>query len=145
MTRKATEHKYQCAVIRACKLLEFQYPELKYLYAVPNGSQRHIAVAVKLKAEGVKRGVPDLVLPVMIPNGPGSLYIEMKSDDGKPTETQQDYLRFLHAQGFEVHICRAPDEAITHIKDYMERYNKAKQAYKNYRKSPSIFARPQAD
>ncbi|MGH9837274.1 MAG: hypothetical protein ACREEM_00645 [Blastocatellia bacterium] len=39
------------------------YPVLKLLYAVPNGGDRNLYVARKLKAEGVMAGVADLCLP----------------------------------------------------------------------------------
>lgn len=39
-------------------------PELAYLHHVPNGGDRSPAVAGKLKAEGVLRGVPDYFLDV---------------------------------------------------------------------------------
>ena len=38
-------------------------PELALLFHPPNGGSRHIAEATKLKAMGVRKGVPDLLLP----------------------------------------------------------------------------------
>jgi len=50
------EHKIQVSIA--------QYLDLKGLcwWAVPNGGQRNLKVAKKLKAEGVKTGVPDITL-----------------------------------------------------------------------------------
>lgn len=38
-------------------------PELEYMHHVPNGGKRDRATAVALKRQGVKAGVPDIVLP----------------------------------------------------------------------------------
>lgn len=40
------------------------HPELERLYHIPNGGKRYATTAKRLKAEGVKAGVPDLCLPV---------------------------------------------------------------------------------
>ena len=58
------EHQEQCALMDWARLSEKRYPELKWLFAVPNGGKRSKAVAGKLKASGVKPGVLDLNLPV---------------------------------------------------------------------------------
>ena len=60
------------------------YPELALLYHIPNEREDKIQTAI-LKSMGVKKGVPDLHLP--IPSGEfHSLYIEMKALDGKPAK-----------------------------------------------------------
>lgn len=50
-------------------------PEAAMLFAVANGGDRHTAVAARLTAEGVRRGVSDLVL--MLPAG-RTIFIEVK-------------------------------------------------------------------
>lgn len=52
-------------------------PELALLYHIPNGGSRHKAEAARLRAEGVRSGVPDLCLPVPR-GGCHGLYIELK-------------------------------------------------------------------
>ena len=54
------EHNLQIACVRWFRL---QYPK-HLIYAIPNGGRRNVAVAAKLKAEGVLPGVPDLHIPV---------------------------------------------------------------------------------
>jgi hypothetical protein len=39
-------------------------PEVAWAFHVPNGGHRHITVAAQLKAQGVKAGVPDILIPV---------------------------------------------------------------------------------
>ena len=62
MTR--TEHEEQALVIQWAELHKRTLPGLELLHAIPNGGDRDVRVATKLKAEGVKAGVPDLLLPV---------------------------------------------------------------------------------
>lgn len=57
-------------------------PELEYLHHVPNGGKRDKATATALKRQGVKAGVPDIVLPA-VRAGYHGLYIELKA--GKNT------------------------------------------------------------
>ena len=53
-------------------------PELEYMYHVPNGGKRDAATATALKRQGVKAGVPDIVLPA-VRAGYHGLYIELKA------------------------------------------------------------------
>ena len=110
----------QCAVIQACRMLEGRYPEVRYLLAIPNGGHRYPAVAAKLKAEGVRSGVPDLLAPLPIPGGPAGLWIEMKSPGGVVSQNQQDYLRFLQEVGFKTEVCYSAQDAVDAIRNYLE-------------------------
>jgi hypothetical protein len=63
-------------------------PDIDLLHAIPNGGHRNKATAGRLKAEGVKRGVPDICLPV--PRGVyASLYIELKRKSGGAVTPEQ--------------------------------------------------------
>lgn len=79
-------------------------PELKWLYAVPNGGQRDARVAAGLKAEGVKAGVHDLMLPVPR-HGFHGLYIEMKKPGGRASLEQKDFGKFVDGQGYLAVLC----------------------------------------
>ena len=62
-----------------------KYPELKLMFAIPNGGSRHPIEAVNLKTSGVKAGGPDIFLPVA--RGEYKcLWVEMKSEKGKKKE-----------------------------------------------------------
>ena len=116
---KVTEHEIQRELIRICVLHEHIYPELRHIFAIPNGGHRHIAVAVKLKAEGAKRGVPDLCLPVAR-RGSHSLWIEMKTQKGRLSTHQKEFIGFLQLQGHRVEVCRSAAEAWNTIQVYLE-------------------------
>ena len=70
-----TEHQIQTCVMEWAEGQLIQHPELKMLYAIPNGGARNAITGALLKAEGVKPGVPDLCLPVARGKYHG-LYIE---------------------------------------------------------------------
>lgn len=83
-----TESQEQIDFIQWCKRNQETYPELKKIFAIPNGGHRHIATASRLKLEGVKPGVPDLFLSVAR-RGFHGLYIEMKRIKGGSVSKEQ--------------------------------------------------------
>lgn len=95
------------------------YPELRWMYAVPNGGSRNIAEARNLKRQGVKSGVSDIVLP--LPRGKyHGAYIEMKVGRNKASDNQKDFLEFVNSQGYCGVVCYGFEEA----KDFIVRYMK---------------------
>lgn len=95
-----TEHEEQAALVRWAGYSRSRYPQLEWLYAIPNGGVRAWKTAALLKAEGVKRGVPDLCLPV--PMGPfHGAYIEMKRiAESRVTDAQNLWRSHLQASGY---------------------------------------------
>lgn len=114
----STEHDEQARLIRLCDWHAPRYPALRMLYAVPNGAQRHKAVAAKLKAEGVRAGVPDLVLAAAR-DGYHGLYLEMKTMKGRASPQQKDWLARLDAEGYRAVMCRGYAAAWAEICDYL--------------------------
>lgn len=111
----ATEHEEQSAVV---EWAEYR-PEIRdHLFAIPNGGKRDIRVARKLKAEGVRPGVPDMFLA--LPRGRcHGLFIEMKSDNGRPSQNQKIWGDRLQRQGYHWVVCRGAQEAIAAIQNYL--------------------------
>ena len=58
------EHREQKALFEWVNASVKKHPDLLEMYAVPNGGKRHVSVARKLKAEGVRAGRPDINLDV---------------------------------------------------------------------------------
>lgn len=112
------EHREQEALFEWTAYNEARIPELALLYAVPNGGARHPMVAAKLKAEGVKPGVPDMFLPVARRMWHG-FYIEMKAGDNKPTDEQTQWIEALKAQGYCVDVSYGWQEAARKILAYL--------------------------
>lgn len=100
------------------KLNERQYPELALLHAIPNGGHRIKAVAVQMRKEGVRPGVPDVCLPVAR-QGFHGLYIEMKYGRNIASDNQIAWMDALETQGFRVALCYSCEEATVVILDYL--------------------------
>lgn len=119
---KNLEHQEQTTLMRWAEYQSKKLPELALLFAIPNGGARHPAVAGKLKAEGVKAGVPDLFLPVprnvqgIAFNG---LFIEMKAGRNKPTMAQIEWHVRLSQQGYRVSVCYGWEAARDLITEYL--------------------------
>ena len=107
-----TEAQHQVTLIRWTQQSEIRqrFPELALLYHIPNGGKRDVIEAKHLKAQGVKSGVPDLHLPVSR-KGYNGLYIEMKTDIGRPTENQKWWIEKLNIQGNYAVVCHSWEEA----------------------------------
>ena len=113
-----TEHQEQSLLIAWARMTEHHWPELALLHAIPVGGKRHPAVAKKLKAEGVKKGVPDLCLPVAR-HGYHGLYIELKVKGRYPTKEQKWWLEQLTAQGYQAVVCHGFAQAVDVITEYL--------------------------
>lgn len=97
---------------------ESKYPELKLLLHIPNGGQRPLSEAKRFKAQGVKAGVPDLLLPVAC-NGYHGLFIEMKSMSGRASKDQLYWIDELNKEGYLAVICYGWTEAANKIMEYL--------------------------
>jgi hypothetical protein len=129
-----TEHAEQVALFDRARLNEAAIPELRLLFAVPNGALRpyktrrgadgrevrYSPIGQKLAEEGVKRGVPDVWLPVAR-GGYHGLVIEMKCGSNKPTAEQVVWLDALAAEGWLAIVCWTHEEAWGVILEYLER------------------------
>lgn len=106
-------------------------PELRWLHHIPNGGSRgdteksRAIEGGKLKSQGVKRGVLDIMLPVRR-NGFCGLYIEMKkpgaekSKNGGLTDEQIEFGRFVIAQGYKCELCYSWRQAAEVIEKYLQ-------------------------
>ena len=93
------------------------------IFAVPNGGERDVRVASRLRAEGVSSGVPDLCVPAL------RLWIEMKRRRGGTTSDAQDaWIAYLRAEGYSVEVAAGSDEAISHIMVHAEERERARRA-----------------
>ena len=114
------EHKEQCAVIDWWRSAHkgFGLPEFA-LFAIPNGGSRHMLTAVRLKAEGVRSGIPDLFLAVVRGRN-GGLWCEMKSSTGVLSDSQFVVTNYLQDAGYIVIVCRSSVAAIEAITNYLK-------------------------
>ena len=100
-------------------MMSKRYRELSLLFHIPNGGARSKATAGKLKAEGVKTGVPDMFLPVAR-GGYHGLFIELKVKPNKTTENQDIWIAELKKQGYAVEVCYGWREASVVLENYLK-------------------------
>lgn len=80
------------------------------IIAIPNGGARNRVVGMKLKAEGVSAGVPDLFVPAW------HLWIEMKRrHGGRLSPVQVDWLSYLGNCGDTIIVGYGADDAIKQV------------------------------
>lgn len=115
-----TEAQEQELLFEWAELKSGMYPDLRLMFHIPNGGSRNVIEGKNLKRQGVKKGVPDIFLPV--PRwGWHGLFIEMKkADGGRPTPEQREYLNELNDRGYCAEICHGFGEASKFILDYLE-------------------------
>ena len=94
-------------------------PELDLLFHVPNGGSRDKREAARLKAQGVRAGVPDLCLPVPTSQYHG-LFIELKFGRNRPSEEQIKWLEALKKQGYKTAVCYGWEDAKDVILNYLQ-------------------------
>lgn len=114
-----TESQEQIIIFQWCNRNKNEYPELNFIFAIPNGGKRNIVTASRLKLEGVKPGVPDMFLPVARHNYHG-LFIELKRLKGGAVSIHQEsWKNNLRAQGYAVATAKGAVRAITIIAAYL--------------------------
>lgn len=96
------------------------------MFAIPNGTflngnkLQRAKQMNRLKAEGLKVGVPDTFIPIAS-NGYHGLFIEMKRKKGSATSAEQKaWIISLNAQGYKAVICKGADEAIRVLEEYLK-------------------------
>ena len=87
-----SEHDEQVSLFQEMALRAKQDPRWGKAFAIPNGGLRNVIVAKKLRAEGVRKGVSDIFIPV--PAGPYcGMFLEMKRRKGGFVSQEQcDFL-----------------------------------------------------
>ena len=107
---KDLEHKEQVALVQWLRIKKIPHN------ATPNGGYRNISTAVKLKAEGVVAGFPDIT--IFLPNF--VLYIEMKRKGGTIQANQKEWISYLNSLSYaHAIVCYGAKEAIEKIEELL--------------------------
>ena len=121
----AHEHNEQVKLFRWAFSNEDIHPELKMMFAVPNGGVRggnprqRTINGLRLKQEGVRNGVPDIFLAV--PKGIyHGLFIEMKHGKNVMSEDQVKWKDKLLSFGYDFSLCYSYEIAKTRILEYLD-------------------------
>ncbi len=125
-----SESAQQKALFCWAALAQKTYPELRWLFHVPNGGQRSAVAGARLRAEGARRGVWDIFLPVTRRRSPGGiwsgLWIEMKAPglqnrkNGGLTDEQFLFRNFVEENCYFTAVCYGWEEAKTVIETYLK-------------------------
>lgn len=121
--RKRSEEISQSVLVKWSHLREVRklMPELAWLHHSPAGGLRDGFTGAQMTALGVKRGFPDLILPVAsrADSGACGLAIEMKSKTGSLAPEQKGWLQLLERHKWITHVCRSAQEARDAICNYL--------------------------
>lgn len=113
-SRMPTEHEEQRAFVSW-----FRKSGDVRILAIPNGGLRGKGQAMRLKAEGVSAGVPDLFIPEW------GLWIEMKRrKGGRVDPDQKDWAAYLNDCGYTVITPKGAHDACTAIIQWLQENNK---------------------
>lgn len=113
------ERQSQAAVFQWLDLAaRTRWPELAFVFAVPNGEKRDKATAVMLQRQGVKPGVLDIWVP-FARGGYVGMVIEMKRKPKVPSEAQETWLAFLAANHWKTAVAYGADAAIAELIGYV--------------------------
>ena len=110
-----TEAQIQISLLAECKLREQQHPELALIYSIPNEATYKNR---RLRAMGVKPGVPDIHLPIARAAFHG-LWLELKRPGEKPRPEQVYWHAALTAAGHKVCVHYTAETAMAEIFAYL--------------------------
>jgi len=88
------------------------------IFAVPNGARVSIGMAVKLKKEGLTKGIPDVFVDEPR-NGYHGLRIEMKKKGGQVSVEQFNTIGKYKKKGYSTAVCYSAEEAWSVLMDYL--------------------------
>lgn len=109
------EYHIQVAVVQWFRV---QFPDA-FLTISPSGMKLSIGVATKLKRMGYLAGTPDLLILHPVGDFCGC-FIELKTEEGKPSAQQMAVLTRLRDAGYYTAVCYGFDDAVKTITAYME-------------------------
>lgn len=109
----------QIAVFDWARMAECTYPQLHWLYHVPNERKCSVQQGALLKRKGVKSGVPDIFLDYPV-NGYHGLRIELKYGKNKPSESQREWIQMYRQNGYYACVCYGAEMAIDVIEAYVK-------------------------
>jgi hypothetical protein len=112
--RRYKEHSDQVKVVQRVRAF---HPGV-IIAAIPNGGDRTASERVRLAAEGVLSGMPDLCV-LRASGGFYGLFVEMKTETGVVGASQRDIATRLNAEGYLCVTARSPEEVYGIIEEYL--------------------------
>ena len=107
---KDIEHQIQCAIVRYFRMNHI------VCFAVPNGGQRNLITAKRLKDEGALSGISDLII---LEKG-SCLFVEVKQPKGRQQDSQQFFEEQVKKYQMKYVIWRDIEDAVNYVKNLKE-------------------------
>lgn len=87
------------------------------LCATVGGARMSINQAKKIKRQGYRKGIPDLI--IYEPRGGYyGLFIEIKKKGGRPSPHQKKWVDDLQSRGYRAAVCKGLDQCIDEFNHY---------------------------
>lgn len=118
MTYSEDQHQINVIKWKQQPSIMAKWPELGLLFHIPNERRCTARQGKHLQLMGVRRGVPDLCLPVARGTYHG-LYIEVKTESGRTTGDQDWWGERLLGQGYMWEVCHGWESAVRVLEWYM--------------------------
>lgn len=118
LARPGSEEAHQTALFCWAALNVCHYSDLVLLFHIPNGGTRNRIEAGFLKASGVRRGVPDVLLPVGR-WGLHGLWMEMKRPPNKLSPEQMLWMEKLDRAGYGTCVAYSWQEGRDYLIEYL--------------------------
>jgi hypothetical protein len=120
------EHDNQRAIMDWAKIMAKQLPDIELLFSIPNQNillsrlppRARFQVISYMESEGMRKGVPDLCLPVAR-GGYHGLYLENKYKRNKPSPEQAWWMDRLTQAGHLATAAWSVEEAIEILTEYL--------------------------
>jgi hypothetical protein len=99
-------------------LNKYHREQERWFHSIPNGENRDLITAARLKATGLKSGVADTFLPE--PRGAyHGLYIELKTLVGRLSDKQKQFIAAMRPRGYCVVVLDTLEAFQALIPDYL--------------------------
>lgn len=127
---QSTEFQIQRALVTKCRREQWRYPDLEWLYSIPNQGIRAATVELKggrrispegihRKAEGVQAGVLDLHLPVAR-GGYVGLWLETKTPGKSWSASQKRWRDGMRGLGHRVELYTSAEQGWNILMAYLK-------------------------
>ena len=114
-SESATQRAYFCWV-REISNTDWRY---EFIHNIPYGIKATIGLAMKIKAEGLSEGIPDVCVPFPS-QGYHVMYLEFKTRYGRQLKAQKRFQNYCRIVGNKYAIVRKVHEAIDITRDYIK-------------------------
>lgn len=116
--KKESEHEIQRDFFVWVRYMQMQDDRFALFHATPNAGKRSYGALAYYKAEGLEPGFPDITLELA--SGPyRALHIETKSETGKLSDEQREWLIDLRTNGSFVCVARSFDDLVAYTRYYL--------------------------